>query len=92
MWRLAKTGNGEQLILVLSGHIANEQLAELRRTVEAEALPQKVTIDLENLRLVDQDVVAYLAQCDMRGVRIQNCPLYIREWITNSRRTPSICK
>ena len=86
MWRLAKAGGGGQIILILSGRIAAEQLAELRRTVEAEAVQQEVALDLENLRLVDQDVVAYLAQREVSGVRIQNCPLYIREWITNSGR------
>lgn len=86
MWRLAKAGGGGRIILILSGRIGAEQLAELRRTVEMEAARQEVALDIENLRLVDREVVAYLAQCEMSGVRIQNCPMYIREWITGSGR------
>lgn len=86
MWRLARAGGGERIILILSGSICAEQLAELRRTVEMEAARQEVALDIENLRLVDREVVTYLAQCEMSGVRIQNCPMYIREWIASSGR------
>lgn len=87
MWRLAKVGGGERIILILSGRICAEQLAELQQTVEMEAARQEVALDLESLQLVDREVVAYLAQCEMNGVRIQNCPMYIREWITGSLPT-----
>mgnify|MGYP001544540738 CR=1 FL=1 len=86
MWRLAKADGGGRIILILSGRIGTEQLAELRRTVEMEAARQEVALDIENLQLVDREVVAYLAQCEMSGVRIQNCPMYIREWIASSGR------
>jgi len=86
MWRLAKAGGGERIILILSGSIGAEQLAELRRTIEIEAARQEVALDLENLQIVDREVVAYLAQCEMSGVRIRNCPMYIREWIAGSGR------
>ncbi|MDW5266949.1 hypothetical protein [Granulicella sp. L56] len=86
MWRLAKADGEGRIILILSGRIGTEQLAELRRTVEMEAARQEVALDIENLRLVDREVVAYLAQCEMSGVRIQNCPMYIREWIASSGR------
>jgi ABC-type transporter Mla MlaB component len=83
MWRLAKSESGQRLVLVLSGHIGAEQLAELRQTVESEAEGHAVALNLENLRLVDRDVVAYLAQCERRGIRLENCPAYVREWIGN---------
>jgi ABC-type transporter Mla MlaB component len=85
MWRLAKSQNGEYLVLVLSGRIGQEQLTELQRTIDSEAGGQPVALDLAGLKLVDQAVVTYLARCEKRGVRLDNCPAYIREWIASAK-------
>jgi len=44
-----------------------------------------LTLDLKDLRLVDGDAVRLLAIHESNGVRIDNCPLYIREWIRRER-------
>ena len=44
-----------------------------------------LTLDLQDLRLVDGDAVKLLAIHESNGVRIDNCPLYIREWISRER-------
>lgn len=31
--------------------------------------------------LVDSEVVRFLAQCETNGLRLMNCPAYIREWM-----------
>jgi ABC-type transporter Mla MlaB component len=85
MWRLAKSQNGQYLVLVLSGRIGQEQLTELQRTIDSEAGRQPVALDLQGLKLVDQAVVTYLARCEKQGIRLDNCPAYIREWITSGK-------
>jgi len=44
-----------------------------------------VTLDLKDVRLVDGDATKVLAFHESNGVRIDNCPLYIREWIRRER-------
>jgi len=36
---------------------------------------------MKEVKLVDRDVVSFLASCEAKGVNIVNCPAYIREWI-----------
>jgi len=51
--------------------------------LEQESRP--LTLDLKNVRLVDDEAVKLLAIHESNGVRIDNCPLYIREWIRRER-------
>jgi predicted metal-binding protein len=36
---------------------------------------------LTDVKLVDRDVIGFLAGCQSTGVKLVNCPAYIREWI-----------
>jgi len=85
MWKLAKSQNGQYLVLVLSGRLQQEQLTELQRTIDSEAAKHPVALDLEGLKLVDQAVVSYLARCEKCGIRLDNCPPYIRQWIAGGK-------
>lgn len=82
MWKLQKAQGNDSLVLFLSGRIQAGQLAALREILEAETKLQSVVLDLEGLKLVDHGVVAFLALCESHGIRLKNCPGYIREWIT----------
>jgi hypothetical protein len=44
-----------------------------------------LTLDLKDVRLVDGEAVKHLAIHESKGIRIDNCPLYIREWIRRER-------
>ncbi len=85
MWKLQKLGDGKFVILALSGRIQAEELTELQRVLASEAGDQSASLDLKEVRLVDQDAVVFLADCEARGARLLNCPSYIREWITRVR-------
>jgi len=39
-------------------------------------------LDLEEVKLVDQDAVRFLARCEAAGARLEGCAPYVREWIT----------
>ena len=68
----------------LSGELRNEQLNNLR--AEIESVGPQVTLDLDELNLVDIDAVRFLNACDAQGVKLVNCSLYIREWMYRERQ------
>ena len=68
----------------LSGELRNEQLNDLRTEIERNG-PQ-VTLDLDELNLVDIDAVRFLNACDAQGIKVVNCSLYIREWMYLERK------
>ena len=69
--------------LTLSGQIEEAQLSELRKLLEGdvEAHATNVILDLEEVKLVDRETVQFLAACEAKGVKLKNCPSYIRKWI-----------
>ncbi len=86
MWKISKFRDMKHVILSISGRIKAEELLELQRAVAAEETErQKVDLDLENVRLVDQQVVTFLACCEASGTQLQNCSPYIREWIDREK-------
>jgi hypothetical protein len=75
-------GDG-RVVLRVSGRLAGDNVDTLRTLMEQER--SVVTLDLEDVRLVDGDAVKLLAIHESNGVRIDNCPLYIRDWIRRER-------
>jgi len=72
-----------RVALRVSGRLAGNNVDMLRTLLEQE--DNVLTLDLKDLRLVDGDAVRLLAIHESNGVRIDNCPLYIREWIRRER-------
>ena len=80
MLRIQERSDGENSVtFLLSGRIESQQVDGLRRMIETEH--RGVSLDLEEVKLVDGDAVSFLASCDARGIEIRNCPQYIRQWI-----------
>jgi anti-anti-sigma regulatory factor len=44
-----------------------------------------VTLDLKDVTLVDRAAVHFLAGAEAAGIRIVNCPEYVRSWIAAER-------
>lgn len=72
-------------VLAVSGQIDQEHVSEVRNALIAERDIGKVELDLEELRLVDRDAVKFLDACEVSGIKLANCPSYIREWIETGR-------
>jgi hypothetical protein len=79
--RVQKSAKGGVVAFTLSGRIRTEEVAELQRLFEAEGEDRRIVLDLKEVKLVDRDAVRFLARCEAQGVRLKNCPPYIREWI-----------
>jgi hypothetical protein len=80
MLKITSAGNGE-VVFKLSGRMGAENIGELEKLISAEADRRRITLDLKDLRLVDQDAVNFLRLCEGRSIQLKNCPAYIREWI-----------
>jgi hypothetical protein len=68
-------------VFVLSGRFEAEHIEQLEGLFELQKEAPDIALDLRELRLVDRSAVRFLARCESRGVRLENCPAYIREWI-----------
>jgi len=73
----------DPVVLRVSGWITGDDVNLLRGLLDQEN--GALTIDLKNVRLVNDEGVKLLAIHESKGARIDNCPLYIREWITRER-------
>ena len=68
----------------LSGELRSEQLDDLRAEIEHGG--PRVTLDLDEVDLVDIDAVRFLRTSEVGGVEVVNCSAYIREWMNQERR------
>ena len=72
---------------MISGRIEAAHVAELQRLIEDEE-GRSVVLDLRDVKLVDRDAVTFLVRCEAIGVRLDNCPAYVREWIGHEVDVP----
>ena len=69
----------DRAVLHVSGRITGDHVNTFRTLLEEES--GAFTLDLKDVRLVDGEAVKLLAIHESNGVKITNCPPYIREWI-----------
>jgi hypothetical protein len=77
--RIEKGGHAESAAIRLIGRIQSRHLDELKAIIAEHAAP--VTLDLEEVTLVDVEVVRFLISCESRGMEVLNCPRFIRRWM-----------
>ena len=80
MMKIKKTGNGN-VVLVISGHLDEVNIVELKKEIGTEPKGCSLILDLTDLTLVDREAVRFLKQGENDGIKLQNCPTYVREWI-----------
>jgi hypothetical protein len=80
-------GGDDTVVLCISGRITKQDVDTIRNVIEDEA--SAVALDLKNVDLVDRDSVKFLAQRELNGTVVRNCPPYIREWVTRERTETS---
>ena len=72
--------------ICLAGELRSAHLDEARAEIGRVAGP--VTLDLEEVDIIDIDGIRLLNACQAQGVNVVNCSPYIREWmgLERSRR------
>jgi ABC-type transporter Mla MlaB component len=92
MWKVNRIQDPKIVVLALSGRLESEHLQQLQEAFAREADGDDLALDLKDVRLVDQQVVAFLADCEAHGVTLRNCPGYIRDWIDARRGSDDTVK
>jgi len=75
--------DGKTATLRLSGRIEEDHLAAIQE--EIRRYHPRLAFNLGEATLVDGEVVRFLAEREMEGVELVDCPRYIREWIARER-------
>jgi hypothetical protein len=84
--KITRVAGEREIRIFLSGQLRSEHLDQLRSEVERDGPP--VSLDLEELDLVDLEGVRFLNACELAGVSILDCSPYIREWMLQERSRP----
>ena len=77
--RIERSARQEFTVFLLSGRINAEQVAELKGLFDTDY--RNIILDLREVRLADRDAVRFLRGCEADGMKLENCPAYIREWM-----------
>ena len=73
--------------LRLSGELRSDHLDKVKAEIELCGPP--VVLDLEELDLVDIEAVRFLNECEAKGITLQRCSAFIREWMSRERSKAS---
>jgi ABC-type transporter Mla MlaB component len=84
MLKIQRTSNG-RVVFTLSGEIGEQQIAELEALIRSEERGSVIALDLKDVTLADREAISLLERCETQGVLLENCPAYVRDWITRSR-------
>ncbi len=79
--RIQKSDDREVVAFALTGRIEKEHTVELQRLIDKEKDLHNIILDLKEVKLVDRDSVQFLMRCERDGIKLVNCPPYIRAWI-----------
>ena len=70
-------------MFTLSGRMDAEQIPELKELFDRDY--RNIILDLRDVRLADRDAVRFLRGCEADGMKLENCPAYIREWMDREK-------
>jgi hypothetical protein len=84
MLRIERSANG-QVVFTLIGRMQTEDIEQVQQLLVVETPGQPVMFDLRDVTLVNQDVVSFLADCEAKGIKLESCPLHIRNWIDQEK-------
>jgi hypothetical protein len=82
--KIERYPDGNSTTIRLIGRLQAGHLEELEKQIR-ESGPA-ITLDLEEVTLVDVEIVRFLGICETRGATLLNCSPYIRDWIGKERK------
>ena len=72
-------------MFILIGRIEKPAIAELRRLFVLQTDYRDIVLDLEDVSVIDREVMRFFVSCEADGVKLENCPPYIREWMEREK-------
>ena len=85
MLRIERSANG-QVVFTVSGRMQTEDIEQFQQLLVVETSGQPLMFNLRDVTLVNQDAVTFLADCETKGIKLESCPLHIRNWIDQEKR------
>jgi predicted metal-binding protein len=82
-FRIERSARHRFTVLALSGRMEAEEVAELKELFDRDY--RDIILDLRDVRLADRDAVRFLRGCEADGMKLENCPAYIREWVDREK-------
>jgi hypothetical protein len=71
-------------VFTLSGRLETQAIAELSRLFELQT-KRDIVLDLKDVGVIDREVMRFFLGCEADGVKLENCPSYIREWMQSEK-------
>jgi predicted metal-binding protein len=82
-FRIERSARQRLTVFTLSGRMETEQVAELKEFFDRDY--RNIILDLWDVRLADRDAVRFLRGCEADGMKLENCPAYVREWMDREK-------
>jgi len=70
-------------VFTLSGRMEAEHVEELKELFDRDY--RNIILDLRDLKLADRNAVRFLRGCEADGMKLENCPAYVREWMDREK-------
>ena len=77
--RIERSARQRFTVFTLTGRMEAEHVVELNELFDSDY--RNIILDLRELRLADRDAVKFLKACERDGMKLENCPAYVREWM-----------
>jgi predicted metal-binding protein len=81
--RIERSTRQRFTVFSLSGRMEAEQVAALKELLDRDY--RNIILDLRDLRLANRDAVRFLTGCEADGMKLENCPAYVREWMDREK-------
>lgn len=78
-YRIHQSSCAGASVFVLSGVLDTEHVARLQELIMTTS--GRIVLDLKDITLVDRAAVRFLAEVQVAGAEIIDCPAYVRSWI-----------
>ena len=81
--RIERSERQKFAVFTLSGRMEAGQVVELKELFDRDY--RNIILDLQEMRLADRDAVRFLRDCEADGMKLENCPAYVREWMDREK-------
>jgi anti-anti-sigma regulatory factor len=76
------SAQSDSIVLAIAGKVSEDTLPEIALLINhGRRDHEKVILDLSEVTLMDPAAAQFLAEQFRGGVRMVNCPVYIKRWI-----------
>ena len=84
-FRIETAARGSFTVFILSGRIETPAIAELKRLFDLQTDRGNIVLDLKDVGVVDRELIRFFVDCEADGVKFENCPSYICQWMEREK-------